>query len=68
MNGIFNDDPLRELSEHAFMKMLNKIIRCDQLIVDALGDGEKCLDEIVNYLKEHDRELMKTRKPYEWEV
>ena len=68
MNGIFNDDPLRELSNHVFMKMLNKIIRSHQLIVDALVDGEKRPEEIVNYLKERDTEVMNTRDPYDWEV
>ena len=69
MNGIFNDDPLREISNHVFMKMLNKIIRSHQLIVEALVDGEKTFEEIINYLKErHDPEWMKIRDPYEWEV
>ena len=68
MNGIFNDDPLRELSEHVFMKMLNKIIRSDQLIMDALDGGEKHIEEIVIYLKTRDLEVRDTDDSYDWEV
>ena len=68
MNGIFNDDPLKEFSTHVFMKMLNKIIKSHQLIVEALDDGEKRLEEIINYLKARDPEVMETRDPYNWRV
>ena len=68
MNAIFNDDPLKELSEHVFMKMLNKIIKSHQLIVDALDEGEKTFKEIINYLKLCDPEVRDTDVPYDWEV
>ena len=68
MNGIFNDDPLRELSNHVFMKMLNKIIKSHQLIVEALDGGEKPFEQIINYLKERDTEVRETRDAYDWEV
>ena len=68
MNGNFNDDPLKELSEHAFMKMLNKVIGCDQHIVDLLDDDGKTLEEITNYLKLCDDEVRETLDPYDWEV
>ena len=68
MNGIFNDDPLKELSEHSFMKMLNKIISSHQLIVDALDEGNKSTRDIVRYLKARDSEVKNTFEPYDWEV
>ena len=68
MNGIFNDDPLEELSAHVFMKMLNKIIKYHWLIVEALKEGDKAIQDIITYLKDHVTEINDTRKPYNWKV
>ena len=68
MNGIFNDDPLRELSNHVFMKMLNKIIRSHQLIVEALNNSSQPLEEIVKYLKKRETEMRETHDAYDWQV